>query len=165
MDGRTVHDLPWDQPFRYRDLECEATPTGPAGQQVFMYYVIWGLKHLLAETDYYRGFLVWDDQHRSWRLPFAFLPATDISPPVFFSLTWRKSDQGWKTSATPPQSATRQRGLAYSASCLGSCYVAIPYPSALVDSTSSRMVTASSLVSRCASRGLPEFRHLEEASE
>ena len=103
LDGwKNRHDLPWDQPFRYRDLECEATPTGPAGQQVFMHYVIWGLKHLLAETDYYRDFLVWDDQHRSWRLPFAFLPATDISPPVFFSLTWRKSDQGWKTSATPP---------------------------------------------------------------
>ena len=49
-------------------------------------------------------FLVRDDQHRSWRLPFAFLPATDISPPVFFSLTWRESDQGWKTSATPPYS-------------------------------------------------------------
>ena len=69
-----------------------------------MHYVIWGLKHLLAETDYYRDFLVWDDQHRSWRLPFAFLPATDISPPVFFSCTWRKGDQGWKTSATPPYS-------------------------------------------------------------
>ena len=69
-----------------------------------MHYVIWGLKHLLAETDYYRDFLVWDDQHRSWRLPFAFLPATDVSPPVFFSCTWRKSEQGWKTSATPPYS-------------------------------------------------------------
>ena len=102
LDGwKNRHDLPWDQPFRYRDPECEATPTGPARQQVFMHYVIWGLKHLLAETDYYRDFLVWDDQHRSWRLPFAFLPATDISPPVFFSLTWRKSDQGWKTIATP----------------------------------------------------------------
>ena len=76
-------------------------PTFSAGQQVFLHYVIWGLKHVLAETDYYRDFLVWDDQHRSWRLRFAFLPATD-SPPVFFSLTWRKSDQGWKTSATPP---------------------------------------------------------------
>ena len=105
LDGWTNrHDLPrlpWDQRFRYRDLECESTPVGPAGQQVFMHYVIWGLKHLLAETDYYRDFLVWDDQHRSWRLPFAFLPATDISPPVFYSLTWRKSDQGWKRSATP----------------------------------------------------------------
>ena len=88
--------------FRYRDLECEATPAGPAGTHVFTHYVIWGLKHLLAETDYYKDFLVWDDQHRSWRLPFAFLPATSISPPVFFSLTWRKSEQGWKTSATPP---------------------------------------------------------------
>ena len=58
LDGwKNRHDLPWDQPFRYRDLECEATPTGPAGQQVFMQYVIWGLKHLLAETDYYRDFL------------------------------------------------------------------------------------------------------------
>ena len=56
----------------------------------------------VAETDYYNDFLVWDDQHRSWRLPFAFLLATDISPPVFFSLTWRKSEQGWKTSATTP---------------------------------------------------------------
>ena len=73
LDGRkNRHDLPWDQPFRWRDLECEATPTGPAGQQVFMHYVNWGLKHLLAETDYYRDSLVWDD------------------------------DQGWKTSATPP---------------------------------------------------------------
>ena len=35
---------------------------------------------------------------------FAFLPATEVSPSVFFSLTWRKSDQGWKTSATPPYS-------------------------------------------------------------
>ena len=58
----------------------------------------------LAETDHYRDFLIWDDQHRSWRLPFAFLPATDVSPPVFFSCTWRKSEQGWKTSATPPYS-------------------------------------------------------------
>ena len=57
---------------------------------------------MLAETDYYRDFLVWDDVHRSWRLPFAFLPSTDVSPPVFFSCPWRKSDQGWKTSATPP---------------------------------------------------------------
>ena len=57
---------------------------------------------MLSETDYYKDFLVWDDQHRSWRLPFAFLPATSISPPVFLSLTWRKSEQGWKTSATPP---------------------------------------------------------------
>ena len=69
-----------------------------------MHYVIWGLKHLLAETDYYRDFLVWDDQLRSWRLPFAFLPATEVSPPVFFSCTWRKSEQEWKTSATPPYS-------------------------------------------------------------
>ena len=30
--------------------------------------------------------------------------STDISPPVFFSCTWRKGDQGWKTSATPPYS-------------------------------------------------------------
>ena len=79
----------------------EATPAGPARTQVFTHYVIWGLKHLLAETDCYKDFLVWDDQHRSWRLPFAFLPATSISPP-FFSLTWRKTEQGWKTSATPP---------------------------------------------------------------
>ena len=105
LDGwKNRHDLPWDQPLRLHDLDCDTTPVGPAGQQVFMHYVIWGLKHLLAETDYYRDFLVWDDQHRSWRLPFAFLPATDISPPVFFSCTWRKGDQGWKTSATPPYS-------------------------------------------------------------
>ena len=105
LDGwKNRHDLPWDQPLRNHDLDCDTTPIGPAGQQVFMHYVIWGLKHLLAETDYYRDFLVWDDQHRSWRLPFAFLPATDISPPVFFNLTWRKSDSGWKTSATPPYS-------------------------------------------------------------
>ena len=103
LDGwKNCHDLPWNQPFRYRDLECEATPAGPAGTHVFSHYVIWGLKHLLAETDYYKDYLVWDDQHRSWRLPFAFLPASSISPPVFFSLTWRKTEQGWKTSATPP---------------------------------------------------------------
>ena len=103
MDGwKNCHDLPWNEPFRYQDLECEATPAGPAGSQVFSHYVIWGLKHLLAETDYYKDYLVWDDQHRSWRLPFAFLPASSISPPVFFSLTWRKTEQGWKTSATPP---------------------------------------------------------------
>ena len=102
MDGRTVTDLPWDYPLKPHALDCDSTPVGPAGQQVFMHYVIWGLKHLLAETDYHRDFLVWDDQHRSWRLPFAFLPSTDVSPPVFFSCTWRKGDQGWKTSATPP---------------------------------------------------------------
>ena len=103
LDGwQNCHDLPWNEPFRYRDLECEATPEGPAGTQVFSQYVIWGLKHLLAETDYYKDYLVWDDQHRSWRLPFAFLPASSINPPVFFSLTWRKTEQGWKTSATPP---------------------------------------------------------------
>ena len=103
LDGwKNRHDLPWEQPLRPHALDCDTTPIGPAGQQVFMHYVIWGLKHLLAETDYYRDFLVWDDQHRSWRLPFAFLPCTDVSPPVFFSCTWRKSDQGWKTSATPP---------------------------------------------------------------
>ena len=43
-----------------------------------MHYVIWGLKHLLAETDYYRDFLVWDDQHRSWRLP-SFSAALGVS--------------------------------------------------------------------------------------
>ena len=80
LDGwKNRHDLPWDQPFGYRDLECEATPTGPAGQQVFMHYVIWGLKHLLAETDY-RDFLVWDDQHRSWRLPFAVFLSPSCQP-------------------------------------------------------------------------------------
>ena len=105
LDGwKNRHDLPWEQPLRPHALDCDTTPVGPAGQQVFMHYVIWGLKHLLAETDYYRDFLVWDDQHRSWRLPFAFLPATDVSPPVFFSCTWRKTEQGWKTSATPPYS-------------------------------------------------------------
>ena len=105
LDGwKNRHDLPWEQPLRPHALDCDTTPVGPAGQQVFMHYVIWGLKHLLAETDYYRDFLVWDDQHRSWRLPFAFLPATEVSPPVFFSCTWRKSEQGWKTSATPPYS-------------------------------------------------------------
>ena len=102
MDGRNCHDLPWSEPLRYRDLECEATPAGPAGAHVFTHYVTWGLKRLLAETYYYKDFLVWDVQHRSWRLPFAFLPATSISPPVFFSLTWRKTEQGWRTSATPP---------------------------------------------------------------
>ena len=103
LDGwKNRHDLAWEYPLKPHALDCNSTPVGPAGQQVFMHYVIWGLKHLLAETDYYRDFLVWDDQHRSWRLPFAFLPATDVSPPVFFSCTWCKSDQGWKTSATPP---------------------------------------------------------------
>ena len=105
LDGwKNRHDLPWEQPLRPHALDCDSTPVGPAGQQVFTHYVIWGLKHLLAETDYYRDFLVWDDVHRSWRLPFAFLPATDVSPPVFFSCTWRKTEQGWKTSATPPYS-------------------------------------------------------------
>ena len=105
LDGwKNRHDLPWEHTLKPHALDCDSTPVGPAGQQVFMHYVIWGLKHLLAETDYYRDFLVWDDQHRSWRLPFAFLPSTDVSPPVFFSCTWRKSDQGWKTSATPPYS-------------------------------------------------------------
>ena len=76
LDGwKNCHDLPWDQPFRYRDLECEATPTGPAGTHVFTHYVIWGLKQLLAETDYYKDFLVWDDQHRSWASSFR-LPAS-----------------------------------------------------------------------------------------
>ena len=106
LDGwQNCHDLPWNEPLRCRDLECEATPAGPAGPagaRVFTHYVTWGLKHLLAETDYYKDFLVWDVQQRSWRLPFAFLPATSISPPVFFSLTWRKTEQGWRTSATPP---------------------------------------------------------------
>ena len=82
LDGwKNRHDLPWDQPLRNRDLECEATPTGPAGQQVFMHYVIWGLKHLLAETDYYRDFLVWDDQHRSWASSFR-LPASHRHQPA-----------------------------------------------------------------------------------
>ena len=67
MDGRNRHDLPWEYPLKPHALDCDSTPVGPAGQQVFMHYVIWGLKHLLAETDYYRDFLVWDDQHRSWR--------------------------------------------------------------------------------------------------
>ena len=103
LDGwQNCHDLPWNEPLRYRDLECEATPAGPAGAHVFTHYVTWGLKHLLAETDYHKDFLVWDVQHRSWRLPFAFLPAASISPPVFSSLTWRKTEQGWRTSATPP---------------------------------------------------------------
>ena len=105
LDGwKNRHDLPWEYPLKPHALDCDSTPVGPAGQQVFMHYVIWGLKHLLAETDYYRDFLVWDDVHRSWRLPFAFLPSTDVSPPVFFSCTWRKTDQGWKTSATPSYS-------------------------------------------------------------
>ena len=64
LDGwKNRHDLPWDQPLRNRDLECESTPTGPARQQVFMHYVIWGLKHLLVETDYYRNFLVFDERY------------------------------------------------------------------------------------------------------
>ena len=105
LDGwKNRHDLPWEYPLKPHALDCDSTPVGPAGQQVFMHYVIWGLKHLLAETDYYRDFLVWDDVHRSWRLPFAFLPATHVSPPVFFSCTWRKTEQGWKTSATPSYS-------------------------------------------------------------
>ena len=105
LDGcKHRHDLPWEQPLRPRALDCDTTPIGPAGQQVFAHYVNWRLKHLVAETDYYRDFLVWDDQHRSWRLPFAFLPSTDVSPPVFFSLTWRKTEQGWKTNASPPYS-------------------------------------------------------------
>ena len=175
LDGwKNRHDLPWEQPLRPHALDCDSTPVGPAGQQLFMHYVIWGLKHLLAETDYYRDFLVWDDQHRSWRLPFAFLPATDVSPPVFFSCTWRKSEQGWKTSATPPYSNlirdVRSRRpdnevLHIQRPCLGSCYVAIPYPSDLVDSISSRVVLASILVSRCASPDLCEFRDLEEAPD
>ena len=63
------------------------------------------------------------------------------------------------------QPETRQRGLAHSASCLGSCYVAIPHPSDVVDTISSRVVMASNLVSRCASRDLPECRDLKEAPE
>ena len=119
MDGRNRHDLPWEQPLRPHALDCDSTPVGPAGQQVFMHYVIWGLKHLLAETDYYRDFLVWDDVHRSWRLPFAFLPCTDVSPPVFLSCTWRKSEQGWKTSATPPYSnLIRDAGDRTTRSCI-----------------------------------------------
>ena len=93
LDGwKNRHDLPWEYPLKPHALDCDCTPVGPAGQQVFMHYVIWGLKHLLAETDYYRDFLVWDDQHRSWRLLFAFLPGTDVGPPVFFSCTWRKTE-------------------------------------------------------------------------
>ena len=96
LDGwKNRHDLPWDQPLRPHALDCDTTVA---------HYVVWGLKHLLAETDYYRDFLVWDDQHRSWRLPFAFLPSSNVSPPVFFSLTWCKTEQGWKTNASPPYS-------------------------------------------------------------
>ena len=164
LDGwQNCHDLPWNEPFRYRDLECEATPAGPAGTHVFRHYVIWGLKRLLAETDYYKDFLVWDDQHRSWRLPFAFLPATSISPPVFFSLTWRKSEQGWKTSATPPYANlirdVRNRRpdnevlhIQLHASDLALLHVCF----GLVDSTSRRVVMASNLASRCSSRCLQE---------
>ena len=66
LDGwKNCHDLPWNEPLRYQDLECETIPAGPAGAHVFTHYVTWGLKHLLAETDHHKDFLVWDVQHRS----------------------------------------------------------------------------------------------------
>ena len=155
-------------------LAGDDTPVGPAGQQVFMHYVIWGLKHLLAETDYYRDFLVWDDQDRSWRLPFAFLPATDVSPPVIFSCTWRKSDQGWKTSATPPYSnlirdvrSRRPDNEVLHIQLHASDLAMLPFRTRLIWLLPfpARVVLASSLVSRNTSRALCEFRDLEEASE
>ena len=39
LDGRkNRHDLPWEQSLRLHDLDCDTTPVGPAGQQVFMHY-------------------------------------------------------------------------------------------------------------------------------
>ena len=102
MVGRTVTIFPGMSHFGIEISNVKLPQQDQQDRQVFTHYVIWGLKHLLAETDNYKDFLVWDDQHCSWRLPFAFLPATSISPPVFFSLTWRKTEQGWKASATPP---------------------------------------------------------------
>ena len=50
LDGwKNRHDLPWEHPLRPHALDCDSTPVGPAGQQVFMHYVIWGLKHLLRQ--------------------------------------------------------------------------------------------------------------------
>ena len=37
LDGwKNRHDLPWEQPLRPHALDCDSTPVGPAGQQVFM---------------------------------------------------------------------------------------------------------------------------------
>ena len=45
---------------------------------------------------------MWDPKHQSWRLVFAFLPESCASPPMFFSLTWKKAQQDvWRTLNTP----------------------------------------------------------------
>ena len=48
MDGRTVTTFLGSILLSPMPLDCDCTPVGPAGQQVFVHYVIWGLKHLLA---------------------------------------------------------------------------------------------------------------------
>ena len=91
---------------------------------------------------------------------FAFLPASSISPPVFFSLTWRKTEQGWKTSAAPVYANlirdVRNRRpdnevLHIQTHTLWSCDVAVSHTSDLVDSLPNRIVMASNLASRCSS--------------
>ena len=43
LDGwKNRHDLPWEYPLKPHALDCDSTPVGPAGQQVFMHYVISG---------------------------------------------------------------------------------------------------------------------------
>ena len=38
LDGwKNRHDLPWDQPLRLHDLDCDTTPVGPAGQQASLH--------------------------------------------------------------------------------------------------------------------------------
>ena len=178
LDGwQNCHDLPWDQPLFFsvsRSRLWSYHQLGPAGMHVFTHYVIMGTQAfvgwgLITTRTFSSGMI--STAVGVFLSPFC--QPHSISPPVFFSLTWKKTEQGWKTSATPricqpypwcSQSATRQWGTAHSASRLWSCYVAVPHTFDLVDSISRRVVMASDLASRCSPRCLQECWPLEEAA-
>ena len=91
------------KPFDYSLLEpTDKIPDGSASCIAFMNYAARTLQMMICESNMFKHQLMWDAMFNSWRLVFAFLPASRSTPPTFFNVTWKQNQDGkWRTMSTP----------------------------------------------------------------
>ena len=75
---------------------ADLIPDGSASCVAFMNYTLRTLQIVLCESksNVFKHQLMWDARFSSWRLVFAFLPASRAAPPTFFNITWKQIQSG-----------------------------------------------------------------------
>ena len=92
-----VEDLNHIPPELLKDFDrsqlepSDKIPEGNASAVALMNYTLRTLQMLLCESNMFKHQLMWDARFSSWRLVFAFLPASGSTAPTFFNVTCPKN--------------------------------------------------------------------------